>query len=178
VLQRRIQLTPLIDRLLEVAPLICVAPIVVVAAVLPEEFPLAVFTRPLVAFASAAFILRLVLNDRVSGWLRSPFLCSMGHNSYSIYLVHMAVAGIVHGLITGAHPDIGSSAQNLATALSFGATLLVAFALTKAVEDPATRLGRSFRWSRVPRGGSGQAQLGAPVGAIIHPQTQLGGGQS
>ena len=181
VLQRRIRWSPLADRLLEVAPLACIFSIILVSALIPEELPLVLFIRPLIALASAAFILRIAMNEAVSGWLRAPFLCSMGHNGYSIYLVHMAVAGIVHGLITGMHPDIGSPAQNVATAISFAATLAVALALTRWVEDPATKLGRSFRWSRVPRRPQAEPavpQPEVPAVATIYQQPQVGGGQS
>jgi peptidoglycan/LPS O-acetylase OafA/YrhL len=150
VLSREIRPNRIVDRLLEIAPLACLGSIIVASAFIPEDMPIALFMRPVIALASAAFILRIAMNAQVSTWLKAPFLCTTGHNSYSIYLVHMPIAGIVHGLITGLHPDIGSASQNFATALSFPATMLVALALTKAVEDPATRLGRSFRWNSPP----------------------------
>ncbi len=149
VLQHRIRRDRTVDRLLEVIPLACVLVTVSATMFIPAEAPLVLFQRPLMALASAAFILRITMNEQASDWLRAPLLRTVGHNSYSIYLVHMPVAGIVHGLITGSRPDIGSAPQMLATALSFVATVLVAFALTKAVEDPATELGRSFRWGPV-----------------------------
>jgi peptidoglycan/LPS O-acetylase OafA/YrhL len=150
VLSREIRPSRTVDRLLEIAPLACLGSIIVASAFIPEDMPIALFMRPVIALASAAFILRIAMNAQVSTWLKAPFLCTTGHNSYSIYLVHMPIAGIVHGLVTGLHPDIGNASQNLATALSFPATMLVALALTKTVEDPATRLGRSFRWSSPP----------------------------
>lgn len=146
VLLRQMSLSRIADRLLEITPIACLLLILAATAFMPHDLPVVLVMRPLVAVAAAAFILRIALNKQVSNWLTASFLCRMGHNSYSIYLVHMPVAGIVHGLITGLHPDIGSAWQIVATALAFPATVLVAMALTKAVEEPATRLGRRFRW--------------------------------
>lgn len=146
VLQRKLHLSLFLDRTLELTPLVCVCLILLVGAVIPEDLPLVLFMRPLIALSSAAFILRIVMNTEACSWLRAPFLCRAGHNSYSIYLVHMPVAGIAHGLITGLHPDIGSPLQIFATVLSFLATFFVAVTLTKLVEDPATNLGRRLRW--------------------------------
>ena len=39
-------------------------------------------------------------------WLEARWLRFMGDNSYSIYLIHMPVAGIVHHLVTGAAPGM------------------------------------------------------------------------
>lgn len=146
-LQRRIRTAgPLFDRFLEVLPLGCVLLALAFVSLLPDSIPASLFMRPLVALGLAAYILRIALNSEICSWLRSPFLCSAGHHSYSIYLVHIPVAGLTHGLLTGLAPDIGTIPQLAATVLSIPVTIAIALVLTKTVEDPATLLGRRFKW--------------------------------
>lgn len=72
----------------------------------------------------------------------------MGDNSYSIYLIHMPVAGIVHHLVTGAAPGITTPLQWLATLLATVATLVLGRLLTRLVEEPLTAFGRRFSWDK------------------------------
>lgn len=137
---------PVLDRFLEILPLACILLGLGMVIALPRDIPSTLFMRPLIALGLAAYILRLALNDTIAGWLRSPFLCAAGHQSYSVYLVHMPVAGLVHGLILGRTPDIATLPQLGATVLSIALTICIALLLTKLVEDPATALGRQFKW--------------------------------
>ncbi|KQT43176.1 hypothetical protein ASG43_16895 [Aureimonas sp. Leaf454] len=140
------------DRVLEVLPLLCLLAVAAGSLVLSREVLTTVPLRALLGLAAAAFILRLAVHPTCSSWLANRVLLSAGRHSYSIYLVHMGVAGLVHALVTGSSPDIGSPAAWLATALSFGATAGAAVALTTWIEDPCTSLGRRLRWSSARRG--------------------------
>jgi peptidoglycan/LPS O-acetylase OafA/YrhL len=83
--------------------------------------------------------------------LESRFYRFWGNNSYSIYLTHLAVLGLMHGLILGAKPDIATGTQIAVTLAALPVCALVGYVLTKLVEEPITSYGRSFRWSDAGR---------------------------
>lgn len=139
------------DRLLELAPLACLASALVFTLLLGRDVANEVTTHLLVAIGSAAYMLRLAHNDKASPWLGSWLLVRTGHQSYSLYLVHMPVAIVVHGLLFGAQPDIASPPQLASMALCTIITILLSLALTKTIEDPAMALGRRLRWSTASR---------------------------
>ena len=101
--------------------------------------------------AAAAFILSLVRGAPEAKRFASPVLCFLGNTSYSIYLTHLSVVGLVHGLVLGRAADIGTPAQLALTLASIPLAVLLGWVLTKLVEQPITAYGRSWAWSKSRR---------------------------
>lgn len=102
----------------------------------------------IVAAGAAAFILGLALKTPESRRFASPVLRFFGDTSYSVYLTHLAVLGLVHGALFRAAPDVANWPQIAATCAALPLTFLVGWAFTRIVEEPITAYGRSWRWSR------------------------------
>ncbi|HSC18722.1 MAG TPA: acyltransferase [Rhizomicrobium sp.] len=96
----------------------------------------------------AAFILSLVLGAPEARRFQPRLLQRIGDNSYCLYLSHLAVLGLMHGLILHALPDVHTPAQWAVTVASLPVAALVAFLMTRYIEEPLTRYGRSWKWSR------------------------------
>ncbi|MCW6508121.1 acyltransferase family protein [Lichenifustis flavocetrariae] len=105
-----------------------------------------VFGPLLMAGASAAFILMLVKGAPEAQRFKSPLLRFFGEISYSVYLTHLAVLGLLHGCFFGREPQLGSVSTVAATLLAIPATIAIAWLLTSLVERPLTAWGRGFRW--------------------------------
>jgi len=99
-----------------------------------------------VAIAAALFILMLVKGAPEAARFESRVLRFFGNISYSVYLTHLAVLGLMHGFILGSAPDIASPAQILVTFAALPVTIAVGWLLTRTLEQPITGWGRSFRW--------------------------------
>ena len=76
----------------------------------------------------------------------SAFLCFFGHISYCVYLTHLMVLGLMHGLILHAKPALGSVEQWLVTFGALGVAVALAWAMTTLLEAPLTAYGRSWGW--------------------------------
>ena len=100
----------------------------------------------LIAAAAALLILMLVKNAPEAKRFRSPLLRFFGSISYSIYLTHLAVLGLMHGALLGAEPGISSPAQMAVTAAAAVVTVGLSTLTTRLVEEPITAWGRSIRW--------------------------------
>jgi peptidoglycan/LPS O-acetylase OafA/YrhL len=104
-----------------------------------------------VAIACAMYILAIARGAPEAKRLESRFYCFWGNNSYSIYLTHLAVLGLMHGFILGTKPDVASAPQLAVTLAALPACALAGWILTKLVEQPITNYGRSWRWSEARR---------------------------
>ncbi|MET3893499.1 peptidoglycan/LPS O-acetylase OafA/YrhL [Bosea sp. OAE506] len=133
-------------RLLEIMPLACLVIILFLSVSYPNDNWKLTYFHSIIAIAASAFILRAAIMPPAVKWLEARWLRFMGDNSYSIYLIHMPVAGIVHYVVTGSAPGITTPSQWLATLLATLATLAIGRMLTRSVEEPLTDLGRRFRW--------------------------------
>ena len=100
----------------------------------------------LIALAAAFFILTLVEGAPEAERLKSPILRFFGDISYGVYLTHLAVLGLLHGLLLGGEPDFSTGAQRLVTLAAAIVTVGLGWAITRYVEQPVTAWGRSFRW--------------------------------
>lgn len=100
-----------------------------------------------VAMAATFFILMLVKGAPEARRYKSSFLRFFGNISYSIYLTHLGVLGLMHGFILGGVPDLATPAQWAVTLLALGTTIALAWIMTVTIEEPITRWGRSFRWN-------------------------------
>jgi peptidoglycan/LPS O-acetylase OafA/YrhL len=84
---------------------------------------------------------------------RSQVLRFFGVISYGLYLVHQPVAGILHGVILGSRPDIGTLPQFAVTLGALGASVGIAYLSWTFFESPLVRLGHRWRY-RTGRGGT------------------------
>lgn len=131
-----------------------------------------IFAAFFIAVACAMYILAIVRGAPEAKRLEGRFYRFWGNNSYSIYLTHLAVLGLMHGLILGTQPDVASSAQIAVTLAALPVCALVGFVLTKLVEEPITSYGRSFRWSEARR--EPRAAAAPPVAAkFVNPHRAL-----
>ena len=101
----------------------------------------------IVALGWAAIILGIARRRPELGSFNSPTLQFFGNNGYCIYLTHLPVFGLMHGFILGATPDLQTPAQLAVCVASLPVCVLVGWGLTKLVEEPLTRKGRSWRWA-------------------------------
>ena len=115
------------------------------SAAFPVLYPL------LTAAAAATFLLSLVRGAPEAKRFRSRVLCFFGRTSYAVYLTHLPILGLMHGLLLGARPDVATSAQWLVTLAALPLCVVAGWVLTKLVEEPITAYGRTWTWSGVPR---------------------------
>ena len=125
----------------------------------PELPVFEVFSRAFASVGCAAYILSVVRGSPEGERLKSPILGFFGQTSYAVYLTHLAVLGLMHGLILGTAPDLVTPAQWAITLAALPATVLLGWLVTKLVEEPITAYGRSFAWSKESRA----QKLPAPV---------------
>jgi peptidoglycan/LPS O-acetylase OafA/YrhL len=136
------------DRVLEATPLLCLVAILAYGTLFPDTNWQATWSHSVFAIAAAAFILRAAVSPSAVSWLEARWLRFMGDNSYSIYLIHMPVAGLVHHAMTGSGPGIATPMQWAATLIATVLTILLGRGLTRLVEEPLTAYGRSFVWAK------------------------------
>jgi len=109
------------------------------------------FGVPLIALASALLLISLARGAPEASKFTSKILCFFGRTSYTIYLTHLTVLGLMHGLILSAEPDIATPAQIAVTLAALPVAVLVGWIGTLIVEQPITVYGRSWQWSKERR---------------------------
>ena len=80
--------------------------------------------------------------------LRAGALRWLGTRSYGIYMLHMGVAGMLHGYLLGWEPALYSVESGLVTLLALGATFCLAEFSYRYVESPLTRLGQQASYGK------------------------------
>ncbi len=141
------------DLLLRLAAPVCIT-LATVSAALDRAFKTEFFPTigtTLLAIGAAGLILSIMRGAPEAKRFESPILCFFGHMSYCIYLTHLAVLGLLHGLLLGATPDMATGQQFLVTVLALPVTVLVGWLLYKAVEEPGLNYGRRWAWSKERR---------------------------
>lgn len=142
--------------------------LLVVAAILKLADPLGlrlfeVLGPSVVAVACGTYILSIALGAPEAARLQSSGLRFLGRVSYSLYLSHLAVLGLLHGLLLHAEPDIGTWAQLAVTLAAVPASIAVAWVSWRLVEMPFQQLGQQWSWNggerNVPRAEAGFAAL-------------------
>jgi peptidoglycan/LPS O-acetylase OafA/YrhL len=112
-----------------------------------------VFGGLLVSIGSASLIMSIVRGAPEAKRYESKVLCFFGTTSYSVYLTHLMVLGLMHGAFLGTKPDIATPAQLLVTCAALPVAVLVGWVLTRLVEAPLTAYGRTWKWSKTTRVG-------------------------
>ena len=100
----------------------------------------------LIAAGCAAYLLCIVQGTPEARRYESRALQFLGNNGYCLYLTHLPILGLTHGLILGAQPDLATPSQWLVTAATLPVCLLVGWGMTRLIEEPLTRYGRTWRW--------------------------------
>jgi peptidoglycan/LPS O-acetylase OafA/YrhL len=97
-------------------------------------------------FACFCLVL-LVANDaRFARCFGVAPLRHLGTVSYGVYLFHVGVAGLLHGLLRQAAPELSGAAGLLVTLLAAGVSVLVAWLAYRVVEKPLLRVGHGWHY--------------------------------
>jgi len=110
-----------------------------------------VFNPVLLAIGSTAYLICIVRNLPEARRFQSRTLRFFGDNGYCLYLTHLPVLGLMHGLILGTEPDLVTPFQWMVTFATLPVCVLVGWGMTQLVEAPLTRYGRTWRWSAALR---------------------------
>lgn len=136
------------DFTLRCAPVVLVFATVLLALIDPVERVLFNVLGPLfVSVGFACLLVAMVRGAPEAKRFESKFFCFFGHISYCVYLTHLMVLGLMHGLILGAKPSLGSVEQWIVTVVGLFVAVGVGWALTTLIEAPLTAYGRSWKWS-------------------------------
>ena len=106
-----------------------------------------VLTPLVLGVGAASFILALVRGAPEGRRFRARTLGFLGTVSYGLYLIHQPVAGLLHGLILGGRPDIGTTAELAVTMLALAASIALAWVSWRFLEAPFIRIGRRWRYA-------------------------------
>jgi peptidoglycan/LPS O-acetylase OafA/YrhL len=131
--------------ILRLTPIIALAAAVLLRTASAPLF--GVLGPTVVGLGCAAFILCLVLGTPEAQRFRSAGLRFFGDNAYCLYLTHLTVLGLMHGLLLGTRPDLARPVQWLVTLAALPVCVLVGWGMTQAIEAPLTRYGGGWRWS-------------------------------
>ena len=160
------------DRAIRIAPLLAILAAFVLKLIDKQAGTLLfeIFSHLLVAAAAAFYIFALARGAPEARTCRARVLRFFGSISYSTYLTHLAVLGLLHGVLLGQIPDVATPQQLVVTFAALPLAVLAGWMLTKLVEEPITAYGRSWRWSekrssRAP-GLSARARGASPASAL------------
>jgi peptidoglycan/LPS O-acetylase OafA/YrhL len=105
----------------------------------------------LTGIGCAALVLCIVRGAPEAKRFQSRTLRFFGDNGYCLYLTHLPVLGLMHGLILGSAPNLARPQQWLVTLAALPVCVLVGWGMTKLVEEPIMAYGRRWRWSAAQR---------------------------
>ena len=84
---------------------------------------------PLVSLACMFFLMSIVRGAPEAERFEARWLKVLGRLSYSIYLLHVPVLGLMHGFVLGDKPDVATPAQWLVTLAALPVSTLVGWAI-------------------------------------------------
>jgi len=102
-----------------------------------------------VGICCVSFLLLMISGSAESARFRSKTLCWFGRISYGLYLVHQPIAGLLHGFVLGARPDVATPGQILVTLGALALSVAVAALSWKFLESPLIEFGHRWRYDRV-----------------------------
>jgi peptidoglycan/LPS O-acetylase OafA/YrhL len=106
---------------------------------------------PLVSVGCALYLMSIVRGAPEAKRMHAPALRMLGQLSFSIYLLHMPVLGLMHGVLLGDKPDIATLAQFAVTLAAMPVTLLLAVIVNRTIELPMIAYGRQWTFARPAR---------------------------
>jgi peptidoglycan/LPS O-acetylase OafA/YrhL len=115
-----------------------------------RSFEMVTFGYTWIALFYACFLLAVVVakNKLMAGLMRAPLLRHFGSIAYVMYLIHMPIISLMHGLILGTGSiAIANVSGFAATILAFAATWFLAALSWKFLEKPILRWGHSFTYA-------------------------------
>ncbi len=141
-----------IDPHLRVAPVVLLFAAAILRLLDGESGQRFAILSPLfVSFACAAFLLTLVRGAPEAKRFHSRLLGFFNTTSYAVYLTHLPVLGLMHGLLLGSRPDLVTPTQWAVTIAALPVCVFVSWILTLFVEQPLTNYGRTWTWSNRSR---------------------------
>jgi peptidoglycan/LPS O-acetylase OafA/YrhL len=158
---------PKLDMMLRIAPLAALLTAIVLKLATRDSYNLFYIVSPLlVSTGCACLLMSLVRGAPEAKRYESKFLGFFCYISYAVYLTHLMVLGLMHNLLLGTAPDVGTPAQIAVTIASIPVTVAVSWLVTRLVEEPITNFGRTFKWSAELRSGNhGRPQRNAVYAA-------------
>jgi peptidoglycan/LPS O-acetylase OafA/YrhL len=103
------------------------------------------------ALAIFYFIVMWVVVEQRFTWLnaalRTRFLTFTGMISYAAYMVHQLVNGLMHGLLFGSKPQLGSLERLTATGFSIVLVYAICYLSYRYFEGPILRAGKRAQYA-------------------------------
>jgi peptidoglycan/LPS O-acetylase OafA/YrhL len=98
----------------------------------------------LAGFYVLLLALALLGQGAIGRFLRTPFLVALGPISYSVYLFHQPVSGLMHAAIFGRAPRVDDLQSALITLTALALTLGIGVLTLRLIERPAITFGRRY----------------------------------
>ncbi|HYF54217.1 MAG TPA: acyltransferase [Salinarimonas sp.] len=156
-----------LDGLLRVAPVLLLTLAAGLGAVVGSSGALFKVVGPLiVAVACAAFLLAVVRGAPEARRFRSPVLRFFGWSSYAVYLTHLPIFWLMHGLILGEKPALGTPEQWAVSLLALPVCALAGWGLTRLVEEPISNYGRTWTWGSASAAGGARRAVEPPSAMV------------
>ena len=115
-------------------------------AVLSTGYFMSTYGYTLVDFCFAGLLISVLTNQ--NGWinrrLRSRWLQQLGLISYGLYLIHLPVLGLAHGIAFRQTPRIANGTELVVTLIALIISMLIAAVSWEILEQPILKWGRSF----------------------------------
>jgi peptidoglycan/LPS O-acetylase OafA/YrhL len=99
----------------------------------------------MIAVAGALYILSIARGAPERDRFENDALRFCGHNSFAIYLTHMPILWLAHGLWLGRKPSIETLSGVIVTLACIPVCIAISRALTRFVEEPFTAFGMCVR---------------------------------
>jgi peptidoglycan/LPS O-acetylase OafA/YrhL len=148
----------------------------------PYSFEMAFWGYSWMALLYACLLLIIVgaKEDVIVKFMHFSPLRNLGIISYSVYLMHVPINILMHGLILGREVSITNFLDGVVTFMALGVTLLLAILSWRFFEKPIIKWGHSFSYSgksriasdETPQARCGNAWYGTAVAA---DETESGG---
>jgi peptidoglycan/LPS O-acetylase OafA/YrhL len=99
-----------------------------------------------IGLCAASYILLIRMGSSEGRFLVAPWLRFVGAISYGLYLIHQPIAGLMHGFLLDARPDIGSLPSLVVTILAILVSVGVAWVSWVWIETPLIKFGRRWKY--------------------------------
>jgi len=131
--------------------------------------PMILFGFSWVAAFYSALMLLAITSERgiIKSALRNSTLGRVGNIAFGIYLLHMPMAGLAHGIIFGREPMIDDAESMLVTVLALFLSFLVPYISWRFFEKPFTDVGHRFKYENEATASSSTGDHRYTIGADL-----------